>query len=435
MESKLDYLTLTLKPENPFLTYTDALKVLSDTLLLGDLIGKMTLKGRFAFYDAHLSYENIHLLLSEPEHFSEQGLCLRISGQGLVYFVRYLDSYGFTLQKWLHEWRGLCFNGYVTKCTRFDYAMDDVCFNGDKPVITLRKLLACKRNREICKKGRVLDVVNGDDLSTRERTKFINGEEIKGTTFYVGSRESNFVIRFYDKLAEQLQQRLEVPDGCTSWTRCELELKGNDSMSAFNAFLDMPDDGFAEYMRGVLNDHCRFISRTDSNISRCPVKRWWREFLQGCTSCFKLPHGKPSRSAAARAFRGLAQYVPTVFTMFQEWGLEGVYQWFSTQVELLKARGRDVYKHEIAENLREDIYDYEEMTASKYYLYSTDDDFDTFRARVVLQKNDYFNHLSGIRWCGDFYNSHKTFMNEQNETEQNKVKQAEFEREITLYDL
>lgn len=181
-------------------------------------------------------------------------------------------------------------------------------------------------------------------------------------------------------------------------------------MGAFNAFLDMSDDCFAEYMRGVLNDHCRFISRTNSNISRCPVKRWWREFLQGCTSCFKLPHGKPARSAAARAFRGLTQYVPTVFTMLQEWGLEGVYQWFSAKANELKALGRDVYKYELAENLREDIYDYEEINAYKYYLYAaSDDDFD-IADRIRTQYLDYF---SQFRKVGEYDERHSIFMSGQ----------------------
>ncbi len=94
MESKFDYLTLTLKPENSSIYQYMALNTLKHTMLLGDLIHKMTLKGRFAFYDFHFSYENIHLLYTTPDKFQEQGLCLRILGQGLVYLRGYLKSYG-----------------------------------------------------------------------------------------------------------------------------------------------------------------------------------------------------------------------------------------------------------------------------------------------------------------------------------------------------
>ena len=413
MDSKFDYLTLTLKPENPNIRLYMALSTLKNTMLLGDLIGKMTLKGRFAFYDYHLSYENIHLLYTTPEHFQEQGLCLRISGQGLIYLKAYLKSYGIGLKEWLGMWRAMCFNSYITKDTRMDYAMDDIRFKGDKPLLTMRKVLQCKNRHEICKKARTIDVVNGDDIGTRERTKFINGEEVKGTTVYVGARQSDYVIRFYDKLAEQKQQRKEIPEGCTSWTRCELELKGSAAMSALNAFLDYSPEEYAEYMRGVLNDHCRFISRTSSNVSRCPVKRWWREFLQGCTERFKLPHGKPARSAFARAERGLTQYVPTIFTMYQELGLKGVCRWFKAHFEEMEAKGKDLFKSELAENIRDDIRDYEEMTAYKYYRYSTDIIDRDFYERIRYQHFGYFQKFYKVVRCNEFKELHANFLNGQ----------------------
>lgn len=412
MESKFDYLTLTLKPENSGVRLDMALSTLRHTMLLGDLISKMTCKGRFAFYDFHFSYENIHLLLTTPDKFQEQGLCLRISSQGLDYLTAYLKSYGIELREWLGMWRALCFKGYITKDTRLDYAMDDIRYNGDKPLLTMRKVLTCKNKREICKKARTIDVVNGDDLGIRERTKFINGEDVKGTTMYVGVRNSDFVVRFYDKLAEQKQQRKEIPEGCTSWTRCELELKGSAAMGALNAFLDCSPEEYSEYMRGVLNDHCRFISRTSSNVSRCPVKRWWREFLQGCTERFKLPHGKPARSAFARAERGLTQYVPTVFTMYQELGLEGVFRWFEARFEEMKAKGRDLFKSELANNIREDIRDYEEMNAFKYYEYTTAEDCE-LEERIHQQHFDYFQKFYKVVRCCEFDEQHSNFMNGQ----------------------
>ena len=412
MESKFDYLTLTLKPENPDIRLDMALSTLRHTMLLRDLISKMTVKGRFAFYDFHLSYENIHLLLPTAEHFQEQGLCLRISSQGLDYLNAYLKSYGIELKEWLQMWRALCFKGYITKDTRMDYAMDDIRFNGDEPLLTMRKVLNCKAKREICKKARTIDIVNGDDLGLRERTKYINGEEVKGMTMYVGVRQSESFVRFYDKLAEHKQQRKEIPEGCTSWTRCEIELKGSAAMSALNAFLDYPPDKFAEYMRGVLNDRCRFISRTESNISRCPLKRWWREFLQGCTERFKLPHHKPARSALARAERGLSQYVPTIFTMIKEYGIEGFLAWYEAKVDNFKKQGKDLFKSELAENIREDIRDYEKMNAYKYYAYSADDDSE-LEDRIRRQHFDYFQKFYKVVRCNEFDELHANFMNGQ----------------------
>ncbi|MCM1165860.1 MAG: replication initiation factor domain-containing protein [Lachnospiraceae bacterium] len=412
MESKFDYLTLTLKPESNDVYQYMALNTLKHTMLLGDLMHKMTLKGRFAFYDFHLSYENIHLLFTTPDKFREQGLCLRISAQGLDYLRAYLKSYGIDLKEWLGMWRALCFKGYITKDTRLDYAMDDIRYNGEMPLLTMRKVLRCKANREICKKARTIDIVNGDELGTRERTKFINGEEVKGMTVYVGVRQSESFIRFYDKLAEHKQQRKEIPEGCTHWTRCELELKGSAAMSALNAYLDMPEKDFAEYMRGVFNDHCRFISRTSSNISRCPVKRWWREFLQGCTERFRLPHHKPARSALARADRGLSQYVPTIFTMIREYGIEGFLAWYDAKVDKFMRQGKTLYKSELADNIREDIRDYEEMNAFKHYAYTAAEDGE-LEERIRQQHWDYFQKFYNVVRCCEFDEQHRDFMNGQ----------------------
>lgn len=142
-------------------------------------------------------------------------------------------------------------------------------------------------------------------------------------------------------------------------------------MCVLNAFIDMSENEFNEYMFGVVNDHCRFIIRNNDNITRCSSKRWWIAFLNGCTKSFKLPHKKPARSALARAERGLRQYVRTIFTLFQEIGLEGIYRFFEDEVNRLKEQNKDILKPEIAENLREDIRDYEEMTSVKHYMYNT----------------------------------------------------------------
>ena len=165
-------------------------------------------------------------------------------------------------------------------------------------------------------------------------------------------------------------------------------------------------------MRGVLNDHCRFISRTSSNISRCPLKRWWRDFLQGCTDRFKLPHQKPARSALARADRGLSQYVPTLFTLFHEYGIEGFLAWYDAKVDNFKKQGKVLFKSELAENIREDIRDYEEMTAFKHYEYTSAEDCE-LEDHIQQQHLDYFKKFYKVVRCNEFDERHSNFMNGQ----------------------
>lgn len=407
MESKIDYITLTLKSDTK--PFEEALNMLCYELLFNDLMKKMVPKGRAGFYDHHLTYENIEFLFTEPERFPEQGLCIKISSEGLDYFIAYLNSYGTTLREWLSKWRALAFRGYITKCTRWDYALDDITKNGDTPLITLSKLFRCVDRGEICKKARTIDILSGAEISSRERIKYCDGKPIKGRTLYLGVRQSGKLVRFYDKLAEQIQRKRSVPSDVTSWTRCEIEFHDNHAMSVLNAFIDYSDDAFSDYMRGVVNDTCRFINRDNDNISRCSVKRWWTAFLNGCTSCFKLPHKKPARSALARAERGLAQYSRIILTMYKVMGLEFICQFFKRQFMLLKLAGKTPYKDDLAENLLEDFRDYEKMTAEKYYLYNSDQDEKKLIDRIADQW-EYGLYRYKYPEKGEFAERHKIFM-------------------------
>lgn len=407
MESKFDYITLTLKSKEKDLD--DSLNVLSNDLLLGDLISKMVFKGRVGYYDYRLEYENISFLFTDPERFSEQGICLKFSSQGLDYFNRYLATYGLTLKQWLGKWRSLAFDDYISKCTRIDYAMDDIVTKDGCPTITMSQVFRAANNNEICKKARTVDILCGADISSRERIKYSDGKPIRGRTLYIGVRESDKVVRFYDKLAEQIQRKRKVPKDVTHWTRCEVEFHDGDAMSVLNAFLDYSDEQFSEHMRGVVNNQCRFIVRNNDNVSRCPSKRWWTAFLNGCTKCFKLPHKKPARSALARAERGLSQYVRILYTLYQLYGLEGLYRYFEDEVNKLKAKNKDLLKPDIIANLLEENRDYEEMTAAKHYLYNSDLSEDELKEHVDYDRM-YYRRQYLLCSKGNYARMHSIFM-------------------------
>ena len=374
MESKFDWLTLTIKPENPDFSISDLYHVLEDKLLLKDLLKKMVPVARVKYYDTCLSYENITLCIPSLARYRSQGFCLRFSSQGLDFFVRYLDTYGITLKQWLGMFRALCFQGFVTKCTRFDYAMDDIHFNGDTPILTMDKIINCSKKGEICKKARVVELYNNSEFSLREQFKVVNKEPVVGRTLNFGSRQSDVFCRFYDKLAEQLQKKQPVPAGCTSWTRCEFEFKGSAAMSVLNAFLDFDNENFGNYMRGVVNNYVSFVVRNNDNISRCPIKRWWSVFLCGCTKKFRLPHKLPARSAFAKARRGLIQYLSILYTFWRELGAVGTYKFFKREFDIKILTGSDLYKSDLADNIRDAVLDYEAMSGFKHYQYNSMDE-------------------------------------------------------------
>lgn len=373
MESKIDWITLTVKPETDDISFWETYAMLEKTLLLKDLFSKMVQISRVAYYERCIGYENVSLCCPSVESFHKQGFCLRFTSQGLDFFVRYLDTYNITLKQWFGMFRALCFKGYVSKVTRLDYAMDDICFNGDPPVITMDNLVDCVSKREVCKRARLVDLWDGDEISSKKRFKVVDKEPVVGRTLNFGSRQSDVFCRFYDKLSEQLQKKQPVPKKCTSWTRCEFEFKGSAAMSVFNAFLDYDDVDFGKYMRGVVNNYVSFIVRNNKNISRCPIKRWWAKFLGGCTEKFRLPHKLPARSAYSKARRGLQQYVSIMYTFWRELGAVGIYKFFKQEFENKRVCGKNLYKSELAQNIRDGILDYEVMSGFKHYQYNSGD--------------------------------------------------------------
>lgn len=417
MESKFDYLTLTIKSKVK--TLEETINLICEKLAFSDLMNKMSFKGRAGFYDYRLSYENIEFLLTTPERFETQGICIKFSGQGLDYFVKYLATYNLDLKLWFGKFRALSFGDLITKCTRLDFAMDDITKKGEKPLLTMDKVIKSAKRGEICKLARVTDIITDSDISSREKIKNVDGVPVFGRTLYLGSRKSDRLIRFYDKFAEQKQRGEKLPDNVVSWTRCECEFHDASAMSVFNSFIDLGESGFNSYMLGVMNNQCRFINRDNNNISRCSVKRWWTAFLNGCTKCFKLPHRKPARSALARAERGLSQYVRTVYTLFQELGLDGIYRFFENKVDELKISGKPVYRDEVGKNILEDIHDYEEMDGMKNYrynsFYNTDEEevLDTFCFNVEIQSK-WFDARYRQGTTREYYRKlHSEFMNGQ----------------------
>lgn len=372
MESKFDWLTLSIKPENPDIDFEQCFRMLGERLFLTDLFSLMVPAPRVAHYEWCIGYENITLCCPSEERFSEQGICIRFSSQGLDFFTRYLDTYFITFKQWLGVFRHLLFEGYRAVPTRIDYAMDDIHYNGDKPFITMKKVIDCYKKGEMCKAARVVDFIDGG-VSTKERHKRVNGEPVVGLTMNVGSRSSEKFCRFYDKLAEKLQKKEALPEKCTSWVRCEFEFKDNAAVSVLNAFLDYDEVYFGKYMRGVANRYCSFIVRNNSNISRCSVKRWWSKFLGGCTEKFRLPHKKPARSAYARAQRGLVQYLAIIYTMVKELGVKGFYKFLKQEVDK-KLEGNPeypLYKKELGQNIRDNNTSYDKVTAYKHYFYNS----------------------------------------------------------------
>lgn len=159
------------------------------------------------------------------------------------------------------------------------------------------------------------------------------------------------------------------------------------------------------------NGRLCFISQTDSNISRCPQKRWWAKFLNGCTARFKLPHKKPVRSAYARALNGFGkQWLPTLFTLVQCFGYNRIIialkKEFSRQLKM----GKNLYRREIIDNIIDDYNYSEKMNGFKHFLYSSGIP-DFYLAKAIReQAQNYCVDFSRIVYSHSRDLEHKTFM-------------------------
>lgn len=309
---QLDWLTLSCvcSKQIPFI---DFLQSVLRGLFLEKLWDKFDNVGRAKYYAAVYRYNDISISLCRdtPEQMIKQGICISFSSNALAFYQDYLKSdYNLDLRYVCKRWRALSCNGLFTRVTRLDFAADDKAYNGDSPLLTVRRVRDSFKRREftsrltVNRKTESASLTVSSDVSSK-------GETNLGDTVYVGKRKgSNLMCRFYDKLAEQQARKLPVDDNLTSWTRCEFEFHNARAMAVFNAFCDKDkdtdfnsEDNFQRYMSEVFNNYISFIYRDSSNISRCSVKRWWAKFL-----------GTLKKSRLA-----IPKYKPATFSSTQRW--------------------------------------------------------------------------------------------------------------------
>ena len=324
--SQLDWLTLSCVTSN-HISFADFLYSVLRGLFLEKLWdnGNFSNVGRDKYYAAVYRFNDISILLCRdtPEQMIKQGICIKFSSNGLAFYQEYLKSeYNVDLRYVFKRWRSLSCNGFFTRCTRIDYAVDEKVYGEDKPMLTLRRIRKSFERREFTSLLAVSRKTNSLSISSDLSEK--NGENL-GDTVYVGKRKgSNLMLRFYDKLAEQKARHNPIEDDLNNWTRAEFEFHNARAMAVFNAFCDKSDDitddnCFSHYMAAVFNNYISFIYRDKSNVSRCTVKRWWAKFLGTLKkSRLVVPKYKPAKFVATQrwldksVFPTLAYYVKCV---------------------------------------------------------------------------------------------------------------------------
>lgn len=187
-------------------------------------------------YDGRLNEDGI----------DDMGVCCEISGQG----CRSLETFGHINWLIFLEWLINPDNDF--KITRLDLAYDDHTGILDK--------LRLK-----------LDTDDGNYRSKFRSWEIRYGS--KGFSIYHGSKQSQVMIRIYDKAAER-----GLLDG-THWIRVEIQMRDENAFGAVQAYVS--DHHIGSVFGGILATYLVYCEESeDSNKSRWPVADYWQHLIQ-----------------------------------------------------------------------------------------------------------------------------------------------------------
>lgn len=102
-----------------------------------------------------------------------------------------------------------------------------------------------------------------------------------GHTIYFGSRQSDIMLRIYDKKLEQNKNLSESDDRYVNhdWVRWELELHRDRANAVLECLI--AGKSLGDVAIGILSQYFRIIDLTDTNRSRCPEEIAWQLFTSG----------------------------------------------------------------------------------------------------------------------------------------------------------
>lgn len=383
---------------------SQALNNVLDILKLGELWDNFEYYGRDKWYPYIYRYNDISVCVCREDKLHKQGICVRMSGNGLAFYLNFLDGKGIKFRNVCRAWRASAVNGDFTRCTRIDYAVDDIHKNDETPLLTMHKVRLCVKKREF--RSRLLAerpvsqqyIEISDSFSKR-------GDENCGDTFYFGNRKSTLFCRFYDKRLEQVNHNQAIEDDITSWVRCEFEFHDARAMAVFNDFCDLDEGAFSDKMCEVFNNYICFINKDDCNRSRCSVKRWWREFLGTAKrSRLTMPPYRP------RSFKGNSEYfqniAPSMYvyicTVGLRYFLDMIVKYGKKRVSAKHRQVQNDFIHEFSKN-NDKINDMDENAKNcanlglDYWLMTNGRDK---KAAMKSIQEDYkrFRTVNGLEW-------------------------------------
>ena len=221
----------------------------------------------------------------------EKGISLDMSGQGCREFEQYS---GLT---WLDLLYNIFSSEGAVNFTRLDLAYDD--HNG---YLSMSQLERDTRERNYLSKSKGAHIHWSDDQCV----------DLQGLTIEIGSRQSDVLIRIYDKAAERgFRDR--------HWIRVEIQLRHDRAHHAAQKIFQRDRVGLIA--SGILNNYLSYRDpTTDQNKSRWPVASYWQKVVLDME---KIPLTSPGeaynfRKSNEHFITQWGQHLLSYFRMFGE---------------------------------------------------------------------------------------------------------------------
>lgn len=223
--------------------------VIADILEM-DILDFKLMKGHY-LYRQSLRYNDINVYFDGTE---EMGIHIQISGQGCRHFENRKNfiwkDFIWTLLSW--------FNASIS---RVDIAIDtfDDSINLDR----IQRKLELEEYTMLWKTWKPDDGARGKGILPI------------GKTIYFGTRESDVMLRMYDKKAKEKSDK-------DYWIRTELVIKSDKAENFCKMYIaEINPRDIGQIATGILNKYISFkeYNDIDTNISRWQVSPFWSEFL------------------------------------------------------------------------------------------------------------------------------------------------------------
>lgn len=294
MSALIDWCQITVKGVDVSTIIEDVLRI---PLNLMKLHGKM--KG-IAGHEPIASFDDIRIL-KPTGNAQYEGFQVLMSGSGCRDYERFLTM---NQETWFDFLERVC--RYNVNFPRIDLAIDD-----RKPYLNIPELIEMKNQGLISSQLQDISENRSDRLKEEEL-------QAKGKSFYIGSKNSDFRIVFYEKGYEQAEKFGRELD--ENWNRYELRFRQKKAVRLVQELLK--DRDVARIALSVLNDKVRFLQKPENSKSTrkrlyptCPE---WEEFMKGVGK-IKLTM-QPQEKTLDKTWNWLTTYVSPSLKLMEEIG-------------------------------------------------------------------------------------------------------------------